>query len=936
MPRSCTSFPVALQRAVTGRARGVLAVVTFVASLFSILAARELAAQEAVGRITGRVIDAETGQPVAGVGVQIVGTTLGAMTGVDGRYLIVRVPAGTVTLQVRRIGYAQKTITGIVLAAGGSIEQDVTMEGAKVELTAVTVSAASERGSVSAALDAQRKSVNIVNAITSEQIAKSPDGDAAQAVQRVSGVSVQDGKYVFVRGLGERYTQAALNGARIPSPEPERKVVPLDLFPSGLLQTITTAKTFTPDLSGDFSGALVNIQTREFPARRTFVLSQSVGVNTAAFGADLPAPITTNRDLLALGADRRRLPSFVRSFGSFDNPPSQDETNLMVNSFRNRWTPRTETGSGNTSTSASLGGSGQLFGMRTGYLISGTYAMTQEVRADQVRALALAQDRINEVDRFEGQTGRNSALWGGLLNLSVFPGSNSRLTFNGTYNRTMDNDARAESGRSENLGLPFDINRLRYVERAVQSSQLAGEHEFGRHKFEWAGSLSGVERLEPDRSEIVYIQDENGGPSSWFSGAIEGAVRTFSDLTENAYEGRASYQLTLGEPGRQLKLKTGGLFRSTERTAGNFVYQLSASRLAQSDLTLPAEAIFDGRFTQPGMNFFTVRPFGTVGGSYRADDRLAAGFAMFDWQASDRVQVIGGARLEMNDPIVTAQPTVGAQVRVNPRFTDLLPSLAVTYRLSDRQNLRVSGSRTLARPEYRELAPIQYREVIGFDNVIGNESLVRTLITNADVRWELYPSAAEVLSVSVFAKQFTNPIERVYLGTSGTRVITFQNARGASNLGVELETRTSFGRLSESLAAFSVFTNATLMRSDIQLDARQASVTRDDRPMIGQSPYVVNAGLTWSPGTGATSATVLFNVVGKRITDAGEIPLPDVEELPRNVLDLSLRFPFAYGLSARVDAKNLLDAPFQVRQGPVTREFHRFGRVVSVGFSWQR
>jgi hypothetical protein len=926
---------VAVRRALSGSARGTLFV--FATFLSFLLPATVATAQGTpVGRIAGRVIDAETGQGIAGVGVQIVGTTIGAMTGLDGRYLIARVPAGTTTLQVRRIGYAPKTITGVIVTDGGTLEQNITMEAAKTELLAVTVSAASERGSVSAALDAQRKSVNIVNAITSEQIAKSPDGDAAQAIQRVSGVSVQDGKFVFVRGLGERYTQASLNGARIPSPEPERKVVPLDLFPSGLLQSITTAKTFTPDLSGDFSGALVNIQTREFPARRSFTLSQSVGVNSAAFGVDLPAAITTQSDLFAFGADRRRLPSFIRSFGSFDNPPTQDETNFMVNSFRNRWSPRTETGTGNTSTSASLGGTSTLFGTRIGYLASGTYGMSQEARADQVRALALAQDGVNEVDRFEGMTGRQSALWGGLINVSAFLGSTTRITLNTTYNRTMDNDARRESGVSENLGLPFDINRLRYVERSVQSSQLAGEHEMGRHRFEWAGTLSGVERVEPDRSEIVYIQDENGGPSYWFSGAIEGAVRTFSDLVEDSYEGKASYQLTLGEPGRQLKFKTGGLLRYTERSANNFVYQLQASRLSQDDLALRPEQIFDGRFTQPGMDFFTVRPFGTVGGSYGAEDRLAAGFAMVDWQVNDRVQLITGARLEANNPVVTAQPSVGAAVRTAPSFTDLLPSLAVTYRISDRQNLRLSGSRTLARPEYRELAPIQYREVIGFDNVIGNQNLVRTLITNADVRWELYPSPSEVLSVSFFAKQFTNPIERVYLGTSGTRVITFQNAQGASNLGVELETRTSLGRLSESLDAFTVFTNATLMRSDIQLDATQASVTREDRPMIGQAPYVLNTGLTWSPGRGTTSATLLYNVVGRRITDAGEIPLPDVEEMPRNVVDLSLRFPFVYGLSARVDAKNLLDSPFRVRQGPVTREAYRFGRVFNIGLTWQR
>ncbi|MDQ3949879.1 MAG: TonB-dependent receptor plug domain-containing protein, partial [Gemmatimonadota bacterium] len=202
------------------------------------------------------------------VGIQVVGaqpgaTSSGTTSGVDGRYALPRVRAGAVTLHIRRLGYQPKTITGVFVPAGGGVEQDVTLEPSTVQLTATLVTADAERGTVNAALDQQRNATGIVNAVTSEQIQRSPDGDAAQAVQRVTGVTVQDGRYVFVRGLGERYTTTSLNGARMPSPEPERKVVPLDLFPAGLLQTITTLKTFTPDLPGDFGGAAVDIRTRE-------------------------------------------------------------------------------------------------------------------------------------------------------------------------------------------------------------------------------------------------------------------------------------------------------------------------------------------------------------------------------------------------------------------------------------------------------------------------------------------------------------------------------------------------------------------------------------------------------------------------------------------------------------------------------------------------
>lgn len=220
------------------------------------------------GTITGRIIDANTGQGLNNSQIQLVGTTNGTMAGLDGRYILGRVPSGTATILVRRIGYGPKTVTGIVVPGGGSVQLDITLQTADMQLAAVSVTANKEKGSVNEALDQQKNATNVVNAITAEQISRSPDGDAAQAAQRVSGVSIQDGKYLQARGLGERYTTASLNGARIPSPEPERKVVPLDLFPAGLLQDITLSKTFTPDQPGDFAGANVNIRTKEFPAGR--------------------------------------------------------------------------------------------------------------------------------------------------------------------------------------------------------------------------------------------------------------------------------------------------------------------------------------------------------------------------------------------------------------------------------------------------------------------------------------------------------------------------------------------------------------------------------------------------------------------------------------------------------------------------------------------
>ena len=252
--------------------------------LSALLMAAPLAAQQP-GRVVGRVVDAERGSPIAGAQLEVVGTPVTAISALDGRYALQPLPAGPVSIRVRMIGFSPKVVTGVLVPAGGTIAQDIALTASAVQLAEISVNAEAERGTVNRALDEQRNATNIVSSVSAEQIAKSPDSDAGQAVQRVSGVTVQDGKYVFVRGLGERYTTTSLNGARLPSPDPERKVVPFDLFPSELLNGITTSKTFTPDQPGDFSGAAVNVKTTsEFPAERILIFSASTGLNTAATG----------------------------------------------------------------------------------------------------------------------------------------------------------------------------------------------------------------------------------------------------------------------------------------------------------------------------------------------------------------------------------------------------------------------------------------------------------------------------------------------------------------------------------------------------------------------------------------------------------------------------------------------------------------------------
>jgi outer membrane receptor for ferrienterochelin and colicin len=891
------------------------------------------AAQRPDGRITGKVFDAATGAPVAGARVELPGSELRVLTAVDGRFQLHPVPAGRHDLRVTLVGFVPTRVTGIVVPAGGVVEQDVLLDAHAVELQEISVTSANAQGSVDAALDAQRNTVGIINAITSEQIARSPDGDAAAAVQRVSGATVQDGKYVSVRGLGERYTQASLNGVRIPSPEPERKVVPLDLFPSSLLSAITTSKTFTPDQPGDFSGASVDIKTREFAGRPFLSLSMSTGINDAVTGNNFGFAPLIGGDLFAMGAGGRAIPGALEGT-DWSQSLDAEQRSALVGSLRNVWSVRNRSAAPNGSLSAAFGGTLPVGGNGTSYLLSASYSASQEAHLDEVRALAapLSGGSAEELDRFEGSTARNSVTWGGIANLATSIGSHTRVTLDNTYSRTMDNEGRFETGFSENLSLPLEIQRLRYVERMVHSSRLSGQHELSRGRIgvNWGVTLSGVSRQEPDRSEIVYTRNQQG-EREWLGFSNEAAVRTFAGLRENSIQLSADLQWNIG---RASLVRVGGVWRDVERDADNRVYSVSLRQALPEDARSQSPEEIFASYGSNG-ELFRIAPLG-AGGSYRADDRLTAGYLMALTPITGSIELVTGARFERSAVSVHSMSTAMQPSVAEPVFNDVLPALALTWRANADWNLRLSVTRTLSRPEYRELSPILFREVIGGDNLRGNAALSRTLVDNFDLRWEWYPGRGEVLSVALFAKQFDRPIERVYQGTSGTRIIGYVNADGAINRGIELEARTSLGRLVDALAPFTVFTNATVMNSEIRLDPAAGAMTNATRAMVGQAPYVVNAGITWHHPRTHASATLLFNRVGERIVEAGESPLPDVIEAPRSVLDASLRVPVMNGIDLRLDARNLLDARHMTTQGGVVRESYRNGRVYSLGLSWRK
>lgn len=901
-----------------------------------LLSTSPIIAQSPSGRIVGRVVDASTGAPIPGAQVTVEGTSITAIADWSGRYGLYEVPAGSFIISVRMIGYQHKTVRDVVVQPGAGLALDLTLTATAIEIAAIEVSAAEERGSAARALDEQRTSNQIINAVSGEQIRKSPDSDAGQAVQRVSGVSVQDGRYVFVRGLGERYTQTALNGARIPSPEPERKVVPLDLFPAGLLDGIVTAKTFTPDQPGDFSGAQVDLRTRDFLLQRVVSFSMSGGMNDAVTGTVLPFAPTEGSEWLGFAGTARSMPSVLASNPSLTGM-DQTQINEVINSFRNVWSSRLQKGGRKGAFAASMGGSDPIFGRLFDYLVSLTYSNETEARVDERKALAGSTTAGDVLNAYQGATGRTSVLWGGLLNLATPIGSTGRIRLDNTYTRSGENEAVRLAGFNNEFNQDLDITRLTFVERTVRSHQLRGEHLIaGRNGLDWDASASSVRRYEPDRSDLVYqtsIDSLTGtsNPYAWF-GSARSAVRTFNDLDEQGYHGAVNYRHLLGRPGDARFLKLGALYRGTKRDAYTYAYDIiNAPGINDTERQQTAEAIFQGTYADQGKFFLAPD---VVLGSYTANDQLAAGYGQLELQLSAQWKIIGGARVE-HDNLQVESNTQSGLVTSVLKNTDVLPALSVTYSPTPRQNVRFSVSQTLARPEYREISPVTSFEPLGGQSQSGNPSLRRGLIRNADLRWEWYPSHGQVISAGVFAKRFIDPIERILISSASTTagIVTWVNADHAQNYGVELELRSGLGALSQSLQAVGVQLNTTLMRSTIEPgNDSLSSLTSPTRPMVGQAKYVVNAGITYS--SARLVANVLYNVVGPRIREAAIQPLPDVVEQARHVVDVSLQSPVGPRATLKFDAKNLLDAPYRLTQGAIERHYFRTGRVYTLGISW--
>ena len=420
------------------------------------------------------------------------------------------------------------------------------------------------------------------------------------------------------------------------------------------------------------------------------------------------------------------------------------------------------------------------------------------------------------MNQYSGQSSIGSVLWGGMVNLSTRIGSGTKLAFNNTLTRGADNSVENLSGLNEEYATDFAFSRLTYIQRSVRTNQLLGNHLIGQRNFvTWQVATSGINRDEPDRSDIGYLArpgtDGALEPYQWF-GQTRFATRTWSTLDQTSWDMGANWQHSFGSLNRPWIVKAGGGWRTASRAVDVRAYDLVNQGLGTDQLQQQPEDVFSQGNINNSSFFMQAN---ANGGRYDASEDIYAGYVQMEFPLTRRLQFVGGARLESWNLDVASVTTTGEVVDANPTATDILPSLALNYVLTPDQNLRFAATQTVSRPEYRELSPIAFFEQVGFAITQGNPSLTRALIQNLDLRWEWFPRSGEIISAGVFYKHFITPIEKVYIAAAGANVLSYVNADAADNYGLELEARKNLDFIGKGLKVLTAYTNVTLMKSSI-------------------------------------------------------------------------------------------------------------------------
>lgn len=942
------------------------------------------------GAISGTVYD-EDGFPMLGANVVIEGTTTGAQTDfIEGKYQF-QVEPGTYNLVTSYVGYANLVTEGVEVVANETTLLDITFgEDTGVELALdVTVTAqAVERGEV-AVMKLRQNSDKVQDVISSQEIQRLGAGTAAAALTKVTGTTVVDGKYVYVRGLGDRYSATTINDLQLPSIDPYRNSAQLDLIPTNVLDNITASKTFTPDLPGDFTGGSVNIKIKALPERFTWGLSTSVAYNeqnnfrndfltydggkltglgyndgTLDGPAILNDPRVEEQEALASNASRR---------ARTDNELATTLEEI-ANEFGNAFDLQRRNTGPDYSFSGNIGNQFNLGQVPLGVFASLSYSRDfsqyQNGRRGNYVNPGPGATSLQEIFDLTDSRSVESGKLGGMVGLTLRPSASNNLTFYTLYSHQGFLEGRILQGGNESKGAAgtednfYRSQASSFLERELINYVLQGDHTLtglGNTKIEWTANYVNSAQNEPDLRFAEYIQQGENfiiDPSQFSRPS-----RYFRDLSDDTYQGKLDITIPfLQKKSRGNALKFGGAYRTKERDFNERIYAYENDRGISFSQAGGDFSIFYGPdnlgVIEQTTNRNTVGVFiynnSSPANSYTGSNEVAAAYGMVTYEITPKLKAILGLRAEATSILVESEIVNIQRAREEPNqraiddntadidTLNLMPAVNLVYKLGESSNLRGSFTQTVARPNMREVAPFGAFGFFGEPTVFGNPDLVLTSVDNYDLRYEVFPNAGEVIAFSAFYKNFRNPIVQTFR-LSGEQQFTWTNSEEAELYGLELEFRKSLGFLTSKLENFTLSTNLAYIESEQRIDADEVRIAQSvdpefsaTRPFNGQSNYVINANLIYTDLDRGWDAIVAYNYFDDRLQSIGAVGSPDVFERGRAQLDLSLSKKINnFKLSLR--ARNLLNPAFEA-YSTFDREYifqsYERGREISFGISY--
>jgi len=845
--------------------------------------------------IKGKVIDKLTKEPLTGTTIQIAGTTLGAIADVDGNYNL-PVKQGIYTLEIRYVGY-KNIRQANVKVDGTELTLDFEMENDTQVLGEVSVVGQKKRNTENALISEQRQSLVVQSGVSAQQITKTQDKDASEVIKRVPGVSIIDEKFVMVRGLSQRYNNVWINGSAVPSSEPDSRAFSFDIIPSSQLDNMVIVKSPAPEYPADFTGGFIMVNTKDMPSENSFNISLGTSINDQTHFKDFIYNQGSSTDFLGFDNGLRSLDGGIKStMNTFPN--NSNRIDLLNNGLNNDWTVKTKKPVGDLKLNVNYAHRWETeSGRQFGVLASLNYSNTYKTYLNMENSLFGSYDAVNDhsvyLRRSTDNQYNNDVRVGALLNFMYQPkNSHNHYEFKNIFNQIGKNRYTSRYGKDAQSNNEKTYEYY-YSSRSTYNGQFTGKHTFEDSKLDWSAGYSYANRLLPDRRR--YILNDNDEPGTIALTAGNDISREFTRLDEHVGSANVNYQrdFQFGDFTPTLKAGAYGEYRTRTYNTRLFLYSWGNNMPnGFKNFDLPTQLMVDNNYGEDKLFMYEQVQ---KRNDYSGNNLLGAGYISANLPINARIDLYAGIRYEYTkmEMIGNTRDDVESHRSMFYKYNDLFPSVNATYKLTDKQQFRLAYGKSVNRPEFRELSTSVYYDFDLGSNVEGDPSLKPSYIHNIDFRYEWYPSNGESVSVALFYKHFDSPIEWTYTVAGGTDLVySNKNAKAANNYGVEVDLRKNLDFL--GLPNFSWSFNGSLIKSKVKFEKGSKE---EDRPMQGQSPYLINTGVFYQHPKWNLNIAALYNRIGKRIIGVGRTvgtsgdqtsTIPNSYEMPHDAIDLSV------------------------------------------------